>query len=111
MEITNILLADGIGSMLARPEILMLVGMFALMYFLIFRPQRKQREEQEKLKSSLKAGDKIVTIGGIHGIIERVNKDTIHILTADKTLIEFSTDSVNRRVEATSASNDKKDKK
>ena len=79
---------------------LMIILMFGVMYFVMIRPQRKQKEEAEKLRTSLKAGDNIVTIGGIHGVIERVNKSTVHILTADKTLMEFSTESILRRVEA-----------
>ena len=76
----------------------MLVFMFVIMYFMMIRPQKKRQQEQDRLKASLKAGDKIITIGGVHGVIESVKKDTIRIVSAEKTLLEFSLDSVMKRV-------------
>ncbi|MBR5280732.1 MAG: preprotein translocase subunit YajC [Clostridia bacterium] len=62
----------------------------AIGYFLIFRPNKKRKEQEEKLRSSLMLGDQIVTIGGICGTIVNIKDDTITIETSlDRTLIEF----------------------
>ena len=59
-------------------------------YFLVIRPNKKRKEQEEKLRSSLMLGDQIVTIGGICGTIVNIKDDTITIETSlDRTLIEF----------------------
>lgn len=49
--------------------------MFAIMYFLLIRPQKKQQEKVQDMLSSLGVGDSVVTIGGLHGIIDEVNEE------------------------------------
>ncbi len=56
------------------PMILFLVLIFAMMYFLMIRPQRKKQKEHEEMESELKHGDKVVTIGGIYGRIDSVGE-------------------------------------
>jgi len=63
--------------------ILMLVVMFAIMYFLMIRPENKRKKKAQEMRDSLKKGDVITTIGGIVGKIVMVNKDTIVIETSD----------------------------
>lgn len=59
-------------------------------YFLIFRPNKKRKEQEEKLRSSLMLGDQVVTIGGICGTIVNIKDDVITIESSlDRTLIEF----------------------
>ncbi len=84
-----------------NPMVLMMIIMFGAMYFIVIRPQRKRQLEQDKLKASLKADDKIITIGGIHGTIESVKKDTVRIISADKSVIDISLESVMKRVSET----------
>lgn len=52
-----------------------LLVFFGIMYFLMIRPQQKQKKERDRLLSSLEKGDKIVTIGGIHGKILELNDE------------------------------------
>jgi preprotein translocase subunit YajC len=59
------------------PLILFFVLMFAAMYFLMIRPQRKRQKEQEQLLSELRKGAKVVTTGGIHGQVESVGEETV----------------------------------
>ena len=47
--------------------------MFGIMYFVLIRPQKKQQEKVQDMLSNLKIGDSIVTIGGLHGIIDEIN--------------------------------------
>ena len=63
--------------------ILMLVVMFALMYFLMIRPENKRKKQAEEMRNSLKKGDTITTIGGIVGKIVRVTDETIVIETSE----------------------------
>ena len=63
--------------------IAMLVVMFAIMYFLMIRPENKRKKKAQEMRDGLKKGDVITTIGGIVGKIVMVNKDTIIIETSD----------------------------
>ena len=57
--------------------LIMLVGLFAVMYFMVIRPENKKKKEQESLRNSLHKGDKITTIGGIMGKIVDIKDDKI----------------------------------
>jgi preprotein translocase subunit YajC len=59
--------------------IIFLVLIFAVFYFLLIRPQRKRQKQQQELMEELKRGDKIITAGGIYGVIESVSEDSIVI--------------------------------
>ena len=63
--------------------IIMIVLMFAIMYFLMIRPENKRKKKAQEMRDSLKKGDVITTIGGIVGKIAHVNKDTIIIETSE----------------------------
>lgn len=56
--------------------LLLLFGMF---YFLIIRPQRRRQREHQDLVASLRRGDRVVTIGGIHGQVESITEDSFVI--------------------------------
>ena len=71
--------------------ILMLVLMFAMLYFFMIRPENKRKKEAQNLRDSLKVGDVITTIGGIVGTICKVDESTIVIETgADRVRVEFT---------------------
>ena len=63
--------------------IIMIVLMFAIMYFLMIRPENKRKKKAQQMRDGLKKGDTVTTIGGIVGKIVHVNKDTIVIETSD----------------------------
>ena len=73
-----------IGSML--PVVLIVV----VMYFLMIRPQQKKAKEHEVLLSHLKAGDRILTSGGIYGVITGVKEKSLQLKIADNVVIEVS---------------------
>lgn len=52
------------------------IAMFGIMYFLLIRPQKKQQEQVKNMLDSLGEGDSVVTIGGLHGIVDEVNDTT-----------------------------------
>ena len=68
----------GMGSML-----IMLVAMFALMYFLMIRPENKKKKQAEEMRNALKVGDHITTIGGFHGVVVHIEKDYIVMETGE----------------------------
>ena len=75
------------GSMFS---ILILVLLFAVMYFLMIRPQKKQEKEIANMRNNLQVGDEITTIGGIIGKIVSIKDETIMIETGhDRTKIRF----------------------
>ncbi|MDD4230234.1 MAG: preprotein translocase subunit YajC [Dehalococcoidales bacterium] len=57
--------------------VVFMVLMFGMFYFLIIRPQRKRQQEHQALLSSLSVGDRVITIGGIHGVIESMKEDSV----------------------------------
>ena len=72
-------------------EIIMIVAMLAIMYFMLIRPENKKKKAAEEMRSSLKVGDVITTIGGIVGTICAVKEQTIVMETgADRVRIEFT---------------------
>ena len=59
--------------------VVFLVLIFAMFYFLMIRPQRKRQKEQQQLMEGLKRGEKVITAGGIFGVIESVSEDSVVI--------------------------------
>ena len=62
--------------------IFMLVGMFALMYFMMIRPQKKKQKEEQEMRNAVEVGDEITTIGGIIGKIVSIKEETCVIETS-----------------------------
>ncbi|MCL7746953.1 MULTISPECIES: preprotein translocase subunit YajC [Halalkalibacter] len=69
--------------------LLPLILMFAIFYFLLIRPQQKKQKAIREMHSALQRGDKIITIGGLHGTIDAVDEDTIVILVNDNRKLTF----------------------
>ena len=70
--------------------IIMLVAMVGVFYFMLIRPENKRKKEAEQLRSSLKVGDQVTTIGGITGTVVNIKEDKFVIETgADQVRIEL----------------------
>jgi len=65
------------------------IAIIAIFYFLIIRPQSKKRKETEKMLSSIKKGDRVVTIGGLHGTVQNVRDTTVILKVDDNVKLEF----------------------
>ena len=77
--------AGGMGS-----TVFMLVMMLAIMYFVMIRPENKRKKEAEEMRAAVKKGDKVVTIGGIVGVVVDVKDNKFVMETgADQVRIEF----------------------
>ena len=57
----------------------MIVAMIAVMYFFMWRPESKRRKEMQKFRDGLKKGDKIITAGGIYGVVKEIKETTLLI--------------------------------
>lgn len=77
--------------------------MLGLLYFMMIRPEQKRRKEQQSLLSSVKQGDKVVTISGMHGVISRLSEKTV-TLRVDNAEITFDRTSI-ARIERDGAAN------
>jgi preprotein translocase subunit YajC len=110
--------AGGTGSMISTflPFIL-IIGIF---YFLIIRPQNKKQKDTQKMLSAIKKGDKVVTIGGVHGVIQNVRDSSVVVKVDENTKIEFSRSAIAsvvdgggkaEKVEDKSAQNDTEESK
>lgn len=73
---------------------------FALFYFLIFRPQMKRQKQRQKLIKDVKVGDKIVTIGGIYGTIKKLDELTMLVEVAKDVELTMSRAAIGEKVEA-----------
>ncbi len=67
---------------------------FAILYFLMIRPQQKQQKKRKQMLDELKVDDAIVTIGGIHGRITKLREDSMTVRIADKIEVEFDRSAV-----------------
>ena len=65
------------------------IFIFVIMYFVLLRPQMKRQKDQQRLVSALKTGDRVVTNGGIHGLISNVKDTTVIVKVADNVKIEI----------------------
>lgn len=76
-----------------------LILLFVIFYFMLIRPQQKQQKKRQELLKSLKKGDRVVTIGGIHGVIKEINDTVLTLRVADNVNIKFARAGVDRVVE------------
>ncbi len=79
--------AAGSGSLLMT--VLPLALIFVIFYFFMIRPQNKKQKETEKMIAAIKKGDKVITIGGIHGTVSATKDKTVVIKVDENTKIEF----------------------
>jgi preprotein translocase subunit YajC len=82
--------AQGEGGGGGTSMLIMLVAIFAIFYFLMIRPESKRRKERQSMIDSLTRGDKIVTIGGLHGEVRDVHDDKIVIRIAENLKVEVA---------------------
>jgi len=77
----------GGGSLVST--LIMFGAIFLIFYFMIIRPQQKRAKEKEKMLSNLEKGDKVVTNGGIHGVIAGLEDKTALLMVSENTKIKI----------------------
>ncbi|MGM1050558.1 preprotein translocase subunit YajC [Paenibacillus uliginis N3/975] len=78
--------------------ILPFVLMFVIFYFLLIRPQQKKQKTRNAMLGALKKGDKVVTIGGLHGTIMEITDDVVVLKVNDVTKLTFDRSSISHSV-------------
>ena len=82
--------AEGAAAGGMMSTVVMMVAMFGIMYFMLIRPENKRKKEAEQMRSTVRKGDKITTIGGIVGTVVDVKDSRIVIETsADQVRLEL----------------------
>ncbi len=87
------------GSSAMFTQVLFFVAIFAIFYFLLIRPQQKQKRERETMLASLKRGDRVVTTGGLHGTITGLEETRVVLRVADQVKLEFDRTAIGRILE------------
>lgn len=77
----------GGGSFIST--IIMFGAIFLIFYFMIIRPQQKRAKEREKMLSNIQKGDKVVTSGGMHGVIAGLDEKTVLLQVGDNIKLKF----------------------
>ena len=84
--------------------LLPLIAMFAIFYFIAIRPENKRKKEADAMRSALKVGDEIITVGGVIGTVVNIKDDRIVIeSSADQVRIEFTKSAVHTNETANKA--------
>ena len=91
MHTTLILFQGSAGGLLQLLPIFLIVGVF---YFLLIRPQQKRQRQLQETIATLKIGDRVVTTGGVIGVIKTVRDTSFLILSADKSMLEIARSAV-----------------
>jgi len=99
------------GSQSIAMSVLPFVLIIIIFYFFIIRPQNKKQKETEKMINALKKGDKVVTIGGIHGVVSSAKEKTVIVKVDENTKLEFNKSAIATVVVDTPVENKKADKK
>lgn len=73
-----------------------IIVMFVIFYFLLIRPQQIQQKKRREMLASLKKGDRVVSIGGIYGMIKEIKDDTVVLRIADNVNIKIARAGIDR---------------
>lgn len=90
----------GKGPFAGFEMIIMMVVLFAIMYFFMIRPQQKKQKALQEARNAIKAGDKVVTAGGLHGKVKEVSDTYFVIEIAEGVKIKIEKGSVFASAEA-----------
>lgn len=83
MNLLNVLMLQAAGADSGMMMWIMLIAMFAIMYFFMIRPQNKKQKEINNFRKQLQVGQQVITAGGIHGTIKEINDSDV-ILEIDR---------------------------
>ena len=80
-----------------------MIIIFALMYFMLIRPAKKQRKNTQSMQNSLAKGNKVVTIGGLHGEIEAIDDASVLIKVEDGSKLRFERAAIGKVLDGATA--------
>lgn len=71
-------------------QLVMIGGIFGLMYFMVIRPQKKAADKKQAMLKGMKTGDEVITIGGLHGLIDEIdNENKLVVLDCEGIFLTF----------------------
>lgn len=82
------------GNSKGLSPLILIGGIFVIMYFLMIRPQKKKQKEKMAMLNAVEVGDKIISIGGIYGEVKQVKDNSVRVQIDDKTRIELAKSSI-----------------
>ena len=88
--------APGGGSPAFGDQLFLILIIFGIFYFIVFRPMRKRQRETEQMLGALKNGDRVVTNGGVYGTVVGVSDDVVQLRIADHVKIQVAKSAVAR---------------
>lgn len=88
------ILAQGSGGGSGAGTLIMMGLLFVVMWVVMIRPQQKRQKELQKKQDSLKKGDNVITIGGLHGTVNAVSDKTVSIRVGDNQFLKFEKSSI-----------------
>ena len=88
----------GAGSV--ATQLVFFAAIFAIFYFLLIRPQQKQKRERGALLSAVKKGDRVVTTSGMHGTVVGLDEHTVTLKVSDQVKLQFDRSAIGRIVPA-----------
>ena len=80
-------------------QLILILIIFSIFYFIVFRPMRKGQRDVEQMRAALKNGDRIVTSGGIYGTVVGVSDEVVQLRIADQVKIQVAKSAVARLIE------------
>ena len=89
----------GAGGASALPTLGMFALMFVIFYFLLIRPQQRQKRDREQMLTAVKKGDRVVMSSGLHGTVLGLNEHTVTLRVADQVKLEFDRSAIGRIAE------------
>lgn len=77
-------------------QFLPIIIMFVAMWFILIRPAQKRQKATAAMQNSLKRGDKVVTVGGLHGEVDAIEDTTVYLLVDGNTRLKFERQAIGR---------------
>lgn len=77
--------------------LIMFAAIIAIFYFMIIRPQQKRQKERQKMLDSIQKGDKVITIGGVHGTVVGIDEKTVLLQIADNVKVKFERSAISTK--------------
>lgn len=90
-------------------QLLLFILVLVIFWFLLIRPQQKRQKERNAMLQSLKKGDKVITIGGLHGTITDLTEERVTLKVSDNTRLVFERTAVNAVINQEDGADEKKD--
>ena len=90
----------GQGGSSMMIQLAFFAAIFAIFYFLLIRPQQKQKRDRESMLSAVKPGDRVVMSSGLHGTVVKLSDHGVTVKVADQVRLEFDRSAIGRIVPA-----------